>query len=461
MNLRRFLDRLARWSDPITPSLNARHAHPGTLTIVSVVYSTEAKTFTGPAVYVTQVGAPVATSKSNKATPTPDPQPTESSAPTSTEQADSTESAAPSTTSDSQSTSSSSTSSSTPVASTTAAPLTSQPSTPTVGAISSTSASPTAATATARMSGGAKAGLAFGIILGLAFVGFGVFYLYRRQRQKHGAHQRLDDEKMAMTHPDVLPRHPEPEMTATAPPASQSAPHLSLRPVTQFNPNLPDNQQNAAPDGMPASASAPNLMAATATATAPATPKGTTGFRQPGASAWERPGSRNAANDPANPFGNHAETVNSRPGTAQAPPPVPAKTPTQPAVAPVAAPARAPSPQDINPADFPLPSSAPASPNAPNFDPNVTSQPTSPGSPSSTTAGAATGAATGAAAGAVAGAAVAGAASKSNSPKKQPPASKPVHRVQMDFIPSMDDELEIHTGQLLRIKHEYDDGWVS
>jgi hypothetical protein len=25
----------------------------------------------------------------------------------------------------------------------------------------------------------------------------------------------------------------------------------------------------------------------------------------------------------------------------------------------------------------------------------------------------------------------------------------------------MEDELEIHTGQLLRIKHEYDDGWVS
>jgi hypothetical protein len=61
----------------------------------------------------------------------------------------------------------------------------------------------------------------------------------------------------------------------------------------------------------------------------------------------------------------------------------------------------------------------------------------------------------------VVGAAVAGAVSKNNSPKKPAPASKPVHRVQMDFIPSMDDELEIHTGQLLKIKHEYDDGWVS
>jgi hypothetical protein len=31
----------------------------------------------------------------------------------------------------------------------------------------------------------------------------------------------------------------------------------------------------------------------------------------------------------------------------------------------------------------------------------------------------------------------------------------------MDFVPSMEDELETQTGQLLRIKHEYDDGWVS
>lgn len=36
-----------------------------------------------------------------------------------------------------------------------------------------------------------------------------------------------------------------------------------------------------------------------------------------------------------------------------------------------------------------------------------------------------------------------------------------VHRVQMDFKPTMDDELELHAGQLVRLLHEYDDGWVS
>ena len=34
-----------------------------------------------------------------------------------------------------------------------------------------------------------------------------------------------------------------------------------------------------------------------------------------------------------------------------------------------------------------------------------------------------------------------------------------VHRVQLDFAPSMDDELGLKQGQLVRLLHEYDDGW--
>ena len=36
-----------------------------------------------------------------------------------------------------------------------------------------------------------------------------------------------------------------------------------------------------------------------------------------------------------------------------------------------------------------------------------------------------------------------------------------VHRIQLDFKPSMEDELELKAGQLVRLLHEYDDGWVS
>lgn len=41
------------------------------------------------------------------------------------------------------------------------------------------------------------------------------------------------------------------------------------------------------------------------------------------------------------------------------------------------------------------------------------------------------------------------------------PANSNVHRVQLDFKPTMEDELELHAGQVVRLLHEYDDGWVS
>ena len=51
------------------------------------------------------------------------------------------------------------------------------------------------------------------------------------------------------------------------------------------------------------------------------------------------------------------------------------------------------------------------------------------------------------------------AGSKRNSPPG--PGQNNVHRVHMDFKPSMDDELELRAGSLVRMLHEYDDGWVS
>ena len=45
-------------------------------------------------------------------------------------------------------------------------------------------------------------------------------------------------------------------------------------------------------------------------------------------------------------------------------------------------------------------------------------------------------------------------------PSSGPPPTN-VHRVQLDFAPSMDDELELRSGMLVRLTHEYDDGWVS
>lgn len=41
------------------------------------------------------------------------------------------------------------------------------------------------------------------------------------------------------------------------------------------------------------------------------------------------------------------------------------------------------------------------------------------------------------------------------------PANSTVHRVQLDFNPTLDDEMGLQAGQLVRLLHEYDDGWVS
>ena len=41
------------------------------------------------------------------------------------------------------------------------------------------------------------------------------------------------------------------------------------------------------------------------------------------------------------------------------------------------------------------------------------------------------------------------------------PTQSAVHRVQLDFNPTLEDELGLKAGQLVRLLHEYDDGWVS
>lgn len=41
------------------------------------------------------------------------------------------------------------------------------------------------------------------------------------------------------------------------------------------------------------------------------------------------------------------------------------------------------------------------------------------------------------------------------------PADSSVHRVHLDFTPTLEDEMELHRGQVVRLLHEYDDGWVS
>lgn len=289
------------------------------------------------------------------------------------------------------------------------------------------------------MSGGAKAGLAIGILLIIGLLVAGIFLCYRR-RKKHenAAYGKADDEKSAYA--GSLARAQSTTSTRT----TATAPRLSLRPVTQFLPDL-------AARGKAANAA---------------------GAAAGGATAGAAMASRDH-NDLANPFGNHAEvaqpsqTFSENEKTAL---PIQANTPENPFADTAGAP--------LSNADRSL---APAA---------DVPAPLRVRTPTPEAAAAAGAGAIGAGAGVIAGAKLAerhnapkplnlspnrsvspAAASPAVSEFSQTPASpgtmangpppSNVHRIQLDFKPSMEDELSLRAGQLVRLLHEYDDGWVS
>jgi hypothetical protein len=273
------------------------------------------------------------------------------------------------------------------------------------------------------MTAGAKAGLAIGIILAIGAIASIVIFCIRQRKEK-AQMQRLEDEKYEVDNdPFFGNRAPS---TRTAKTAS-TAPRLSLRPVTQFLPGFGDNRNNGR---------ANNLYPNDATAAVPMQ-------SQPPSSrsAWERPMNSDKQNR-ANPFGNHAETID--PVNANGPSIIQGTGPGAERIVAGAAAGAATGPAvgltrgaskrgfGPNPLDYTktLPSVGPPSPALTEF-----SMTEAPGAPVQTSGAAAIAAAGG-------------------------PQNSVVHRVQLDFKPSMDDELELHAGQLIRLLHEYDDGWV-
>jgi hypothetical protein len=270
--------------------------------------------------------------------------------------------------------------------------------------------------------------------------------MYKKRREQNDEHQRLDDEKSFLAggrNPDALPVHATPtnggnvarnatfgsEMQSI-PPSRAIAPRLSLRAVSEFEPGLAPESTARAP-GLPSNATDAITTAAVAGAAAAAA--GTVAAS--GSTQHTANSSANAiatANDPENPFGNHAEKLGSSPPQDV---PLPA-SPTDDSSAKYA--------KAVEAADFPLPD-------------------TTPGTPKTSAANKAEVAGSAAAGAAAIAAATAAAASNKPQGSATPtgPGSDSVHRVQLDFKPSMEDELEIHAGECVRVLHEYDDGWVS
>lgn len=317
-------------------------------------------------------------------------------------------------------------------------------SSPTSSFIESTSSSSSTPSQTAAassgssggLSSGGKAGLAIGILLLIGLLLAGLFFCYRRKKSREAeAYGKADDEKSAYA--GDLNRANTTASTRT----TATAPRLSLRPVTQFLPDL-------ASKGKAANAA------------------GVAGGAAGGAAAGAAMASRNQ-NDPASPFSNHAAVQPSQrlsdeektmlpiqgtpaenpfadnaaaPGSMQsladAPAPLRIRTPTPEAAATAGAAgglvgAGAVAATKHNERNH-APKALDLSPNRP-VSPAGTSPAVSEFSQTPVSPGA-----------------------MANGP---PPSN--VHRIQLDFKPSMDDELSLRAGQLVRLLHEYDDGWVS
>ncbi|EAT89755.2 hypothetical protein SNOG_03024 [Parastagonospora nodorum SN15] len=296
------------------------------------------------------------------------------------------------------------------------------------------------------MSGGAKAGLALGILVGVGALLVGILLVYRRKKNQMAPTK--DDEKISMHN---APAPPPPQVQFTAAPAAPSvrtertmstAPRLSLRPVTQFDPAFENGNKSG------------NNMLGVAAA-APLTPSKERDLPDRPRSAWERPGAaanvpaaENPFSDPhsgppsANPFGNNAAVDASQSRIPDSPPnasPLHSTSPSTdfanpaPVIAAATAMSSAPPAQSL-PAPPSINAASEGVPPSPAWTEDL---PASPGP-------APTGALP-----------VAGA--HSNGPA---PAPNNVHRVQLDFKPSMQDELGLNAGQLVRMLHEYDDGWA-
>jgi hypothetical protein len=234
------------------------------------------------------------------------------------------------------------------------------------------------------LSTGAKAGIALVIIVAIGVLAGLAYFLIRKkkaqQKQAIGM-ERLDDEKKGF-----MSQSPS-AMNVPQPPASTrttaTAPRISYRPTSQFSTSVLGDAEKAA--------------------------------------AGVTAGVMGRNSDPSNPFGIHAQTVESQ---------------SRDVISPI------PEERSLSP-PVELQGSPVPSPTAASFN---LSSPATPGTQAKAEVGMAS---------VVPVAAMAGAAAGGDRPLNA------VHSVQLEFKPSMDDELELKVGQIVRVLHEYDDGWVS
>lgn len=469
---------------------------PDQATVVQVVYKTMSATFSGPiGGYVTMHQGQSLPTEAPKPTPTPDAQSQEPPKDTPTPSKETPKETPKNTPSQQQQTPAAQTTSSTePTAihspqqtqsesQTVLAKATGSPTqavdgnrahtgaaSPTIDAASASSTPSSVSAASSGTSAGAKAGIAIGVLGGVFVIGLLVFFLVSRRRKQAQAEQLMDDNEKVQPAPPppVQPRAITP-VIAVSPPVSPplspamspepfddmpvrtnpNAPRISLRPVTQFLPNWSLEKQAAA-----AGAAAGG---------------GAVGVAVTGDAA-DRPNT-SQSDHPANPFGQQAERVPSPvhdDASARAP-----YTPSEMSVSDSASIPEIPHAEEAVAATAVAASAIAAGAagavagastlarkqsmrnrNPNNVDLTVNTLDTVPPSPAGTEFSMST---------PVTGSAPAPQSSQSAAAIAAAggPANSTVHRVQLDFKPTLDDEVELKAGDLIRLLHEYDDGWVS
>lgn len=376
----------------------------GSDTAASVVYVTLPQTFSGPAMYSTLTGDyyPEAT---EAPTSTLDNSPNFYTGPASSRSRHtSTESAA------TETSTAAATSTVVPQSSTPGAQKTVVGGTPiqaTRAATATSTASPDSQDA--GLSGGAKAGLAIGIILAIGLVCGLVFFCWRRK--KSGNHQEALNEKHG-SFADVGARRAEANgmshgmaggMVAGGTVEAAAAANRRDSSMTEKVPSSLRSTRTAS--------TAPRLSLRPVTQFLPILGDNKSHGNVHGGSAWERNQNANGSDPFADASESRPETARSNPFDEQR---------------------RSNEPRNVAGGSGVAADAAHASPKA-SWE---GSEPATPNNAQFGTAGGANGA-------------------------PAPRQSNNVHRVQLDFKPSMDDELELVSGALVRLLHEYDDGWVS
>ncbi|KAL1888543.1 hypothetical protein Sste5346_009499 [Sporothrix stenoceras] len=325
---------------------------------------------------------------------------------------------------------------------------TTQPTTTSATVTSAAASATNTATASTGTSTAAKAGIAIGVLAGVFFVFAIVFFLFRKHRKQVEARRIADDEKVNGPFAD----------SAAIGGVQQKQSRLSLKPVAQFLGGAGAGAAaGAAANSQYDSGFPSRRQSRGANIAMRDQPPMSARSQQPG-SAWDRP---NTGNDGNNPFGDGAQRLNSPfspgqhgfPGMGPPSPDANGVSPISPGSAGVAFAGgaaagavaggmltRKASTRKDGPNALDLTLAAPNN--------NLGPVPPSPAGTEYSMHSIAPGAAMDASAG---GAAIAAAGG---------PAVSTVHRVQLDFKPTLEDELELRAGQLVRLLHEYDDGWA-